>query len=428
MGDKVINEQLQPIEAERALIGSILIDPELISRLLVSPDDFYLGRHKLIYDICIRLHQDGKDIDILTIQDELDKSGKLKDAGGAAYLMQLVNDSISSLHAESYAAIVVDKSKRRRLIQVAEQIAKAAINDNGTLDESIAQATVDLVKNSQGGSGAVHIGEFVSKLYKEVVERYENPKDIFGISSGFSKFDAITGGFQKGEMTVLSGEPGLGKSLLAMQMAGSMATEIPGAVYQMEMSGVAVVRRSASAISSVPTRNMKSGKMVEDDWDSFTMAMEKLAKLPIYMSDASHWTTIGMKADLSRLKEMHGIGWFVVDYLDLFADSNGKDNNERTAFISKQVHGMCKDLELAGLVIQSMNKAGIGSVGMEKLSGSGKLMYDADQIIFMTEDKEGENVIRLVWDKMREGDGDRFMRLVRKPGYPIFGEYAAEVK
>lgn len=88
---------------------------------------------------------------------------------------------------------------------------------------------------------------------------------------------------------------------------------------------------------------------------------------------------------------------------------------------------MCKDLELAGLIIQSMNKSGIGAVGMEKLSGSGKLMYDADQIIFMVEDKEGDNIVRLVWDKMREGDGDRFMRLVRRPGYPAFGEYAAEV-
>ncbi len=122
------------------------------------------------------------------------------------------------------------------------------------------------------------------------------------------------------------------------------------------------------------------------------------------------------------------MGWFIVDYMDLFGDATGKDNNERTAFISKQVHGMCKDLELAGLIIQSMNKSGIGAVGMEKLSGSGKLMYDADQIIFMVEDKEGDNIVRLVWDKMREGDGDRFMRLVRRPGYPAFGEYAAEVR
>jgi replicative DNA helicase len=168
--------------------------------------------------------------------------------------------------------------------------------------------------------------------------------------------------------------------------------------------------------------------MEEKDWNAFTQAVDKLATLPIYMSDASHWTTLAMKADLSRLKELYGITWFIVDYLDLFADNPGRDNNERTAFISKQVHGMCKDLDLAGLVIQSMNKSGIGSVGMEKLSGSGKLMYDADQIIFMVQDDEGENIIRLVWDKMREGDGDRFMRLVRRPGYPAFGEYAAEVQ
>ena len=420
----MINEQLTPIETERALLGSLLINPEVIQQLAVSPDDFYLGRHKLIYSIMLRLHSAGVDIDPVVIQNELNNAGKLENIGGAAYLIQLLNETPSSLHAETYGLIIQDKARRRRLITIAEKLAKSAVNDNGSLDDSVSQLAVDLVRNSQSGAGAVPISDYLSKLYNQVVERYENPKDIFGIPTGFRKFDEITGGMQTGEMTVLSGEPGLGKSLLAMQMACGMAGNYPGAVYQMEMAGIAVVRRSASAVSGVATRKMRSGRLMDGDWNAINKAIEKLSTLPVYMSDASAWTTLAMKADLARLQDAYGIKWFVVDYMDLFADGHGKDNNERTAFISKQVHGMCKDLDLAGLVIQSMNKSGIGNAGMEKLSGSGKLMYDADQIIFMTQDEEADTVIRLTWDKMREGDSDRFMKLVRKPGYPVFGEYA----
>ena len=315
------------------------------------------------------------------------------------------------------------------MIQIAEQLAKAAVNENGTLDGAVSQLAVDLVHNSKSGAGAIPISDYLGKLYNQVVERYKDPKDIFGIPTGFSKFDQITGGMQCGEMTVLSGEPGLGKSLLAMQMAIGMSKTLSWCCLPDgnvgSSSGTAVSDRTYLVWQP---GKMKSGQLEDGDWDAINKAIEKLSTLPVYMSDASAWTTIAMKADLARLKDAYGIKWFVVDYMDLFADTNGKDNNERTAFVSKQVHGMCKDLDLAGLVIQSMNKSGIGAVGMEKLSGSGKLMYDADQIIFMTADDEADTVIRLTWDKMREGDSDRFMKLVRKPGYPVFGEYAKETR
>jgi len=206
--------------------------------------------------------------------------------------------------------------------------------------------------------------EYLTDLYSEISERAENPKLIHGLETGMKGFDKITYGLQTGEEFIIAGQPGTGKSLLAFQLGcGVAANGHAGAVYALEMSGKAMVRRRLSAITKIPTYNMLSGVDMNEKWEKLNKGVEELDPLPIYISDATDWTTLQLRADLSRLKQQQGVEWFILDYLDLLVDSYGKDRNEKSEYLSRQIHGICKDLDLAGIVIQSLNKQGYGSSG-----------------------------------------------------------------
>jgi replicative DNA helicase len=418
------------IDAERAVIGSVLIDPQLITRIQVDAHDFYSGRHAMIWQVILHQVQTGQAVDTVTVSDELEKTGRMKEIGGASYLTQLLIDTPTSLHADDYARIIRERSRRRKIIQIAGDIANAAYDLDSKLDSVIANSTTKLAMSYIPEEGARPISEFVSDFYDDISERVANPQDIYGIPTGFIDYDKLTQGLQPGEMTIISGDPGLGKSLLVAQMACGMAKHSPGAFYELEMRGNNIIRREVSGRTKIPTSAMMSGKITDDNWTELVRAIDEMSKLPIYMSDASNWNTTSLRADLSRLKENYGIEWFCVDYLDLLTDDYGKDGNERSAYISRQAHAICKDLKLGGIFIHSMNKAGIGqdTPGKKNLSGSAKLAYDADQIVFMAKSQNNPNTIVLTWEKVREGDGNRVMRLVKTTGYPSFQNYAAEGK
>ncbi len=286
-----------------------------------------------------------------------------------------------------------------------------------------------MVQSAKPKGGAVSITQHLRELYELVEARAENPKEVYGLETGIPDFDKITAGLQQGEEFILAGQPGTGKSLLAFQMACGMAGNgYAGAVYSLEMTSLAMVRRRVSALARIPTYNLNSGVGMNDRWDKFTKAIEEMEKLSnLFISDASDWTTLQMRADLSRLKQQEDVKWFVVDYHDLLADSYGKDAIEKSAYLSQQLHGICKDLNLAGLVIQSLNKAGYHQTPtMANLSGSTKVMHTADHIAFMVQDEKQDNIVNLIWDKVREGEGKRAMKLVRVKGFPAFENYMPE--
>lgn len=413
----------QNIEAEEALIGSLLVDPGAIKRISVQPEDFYNPKLATVYKTIQAIHRDKIQIDYLTVLERLDATKKLDYIGGSQELMRLVNASPTALYAETYANIVSDKARRRAMIVIAQGMANAA-REAENIDTVISESISQLASKANIKNGAVHISEYVSRLYDEVDTRYQNPVkagDVSGISSGFVDYDMVTDGFHQGEETILSAEPGLGKSLLAFQMACNMANYAPGAVYELEMSGLSVVKREASNISRITTRNMNRGNI--EDWQSFVTAIEVMSTKDIYMSDDSRLTTATLRADLARLREDHGIKWFVLDYLKLLKDRVGKDDTERTAWLSAEVHDICKDLNLAGLVIHSMNKAGVRerTGSQADLSGSVQVLYDADQIVFMMRDEKYENIIHLKWAKFREGEmPSSGIELSKLPGFPGF--------
>jgi replicative DNA helicase len=416
--------------SEEAVIGSLLINPSLWDVLNLEPKHFYLGKHKLIWEACQNIAMRGLDMDYLQVAHELDRSGKLNEIGGEAFLVGVINMVPSSLHAEGYAASIRDLWSRREVVRIAQDLAKAAGDKDGNLDASVGSLMSELSGAANVNRGAVHWSTYLNQAQEEAEVRRETPGGCWGLRTGFNDFDYITGGLQLSELLLVAAEPGIGKSIWTTQLAKQLAENAgAGVIYSLEMLGVSVARRVISGASQVRTRIMKSGQgWTNDLWEKYTETVQELAGLDVYMSDADGWTTTNLRADLARLKRTVGIQWFVVDYSFLLADGDGKLNEiEKTALVIARLKGICKALNLAGIVIHSMNKAGINAGvdinGMTRLRGSGQVLYDADIILTMSmPDRNNPNLIRFEFGKGRELENPRgYFELIRLPELPWYG-------
>jgi replicative DNA helicase len=421
-------------EAEAAVLGSILINPEAYRDVspFVTSDDFYVIKNQWIYACIDDMVKKHIEIDLLTVSNELEVNGKLKEIGGQSYLVELVNDTPTSIHAEHYAKIVQNMSKRRNMLSAANTLAKSAYDLENEIDEVIPSHISTVLKSLKTDNKTEPLSVGLGKLWDDIQKKRENPKEIFGLSTGLSKLDEITGGIQKMETFMISGEPGLGKSLLSIQIAFSMAKAgHPGIIYELEMSQLNTLRRSLSNESQVEARAMKTGFVTDRQMSDIGDAMSRMEKLPIFISNSTSWTTAGLRADITRLKQDHCIEWFLVDYLGKLKDKhNGKDF-ERIGIMGSALHDTCMELNVAGILIHTMNKAGYGdNPGMEALSGDTKTGYDPDVAIFITKDESresrGKNIVNLSFGKFREGSTNESIKLSRKAGFPQFALAAEE--
>ena len=416
--------------AEEGLLGSLLIDPEALSKIALDPEDFYIIRNRWIYQAMIDLMRQGQPVDYITICTYLDSQKRLKEIGGPAYVMSLVTATPSSLNLQGYAEIVSARAKRRRIIAAANKLATVGYDMDSDLGAGIAEAMDALARSVISAKGAMHIKNYVSQIYDEVKDAIADPQEVYGISTGFADWDRITYGLQKGEKVLLSGEPGVGKSVLAAQVLIHAALcGHPGVLYELEMSGRQVVRRALAAHSkaaygaNITTQKMRQGKLTDEEIPIFTRAVEAMGNLPVYISDASELTTAELRADVLKLKEDHGIELVMIDYEGLLGDAPDKDENVRSKLISKRTHDIAKDLDVAMIAIGDMTKEGIKQTvrGQGAVAGTARSLHDADQIIIIRKGDD-ENMVRMTWEKMREGEGDRFIDLYRVQGFPMFGE------
>lgn len=430
-------------EAEEAVISAVLVNPDLIDYLDLRADEFYIGKNKTVWGAITDLARAHTSVDFVTLTERLEASGKLDLIGGSSGLAAyLTNATYSSYNAKDYAVIIRDKARRRAILQAANELAKLAHSDTD-IDAGISAHMSVLSTATQSSHGAVQWATYFDALYDETSERYADPRDTWGIPTGFTAFDRVTGGLQQSELMILSGEPGVGKTMLAMQMASNMADNAPGAIYSLEMTGRAVARRLVSAQAQIETRAIKTGRMQDSDWSKLTEAIDQLRGKPVYMSESETWTTASLRADLTRLKVQHQIQWFVVDYLYLMNDP-GESEIEKTQNISRGLKHVCKALDLSGMAIHSMNKAGMSNgdgklkkPGQADLRGSAQVNYDADLICFLKEfapidtrealsvkPADMDNMRTLWFAKGRELENPRkFIHLVKRPNFPFFGDY-----
>lgn len=409
-------------QIENSIIGSLLINPAALVELDIEPSDFYYVYNKNVYATIQKLYTERKAIDPVIVS-ENSKDFSL------SQLLDLMTNTVSSVNIDEYCAELKNLSRRRVAIHAAETLAKNAFDNKQDLRESIADIMTSLTMLSTSRTGAVHIGQVVKELANDIDEAIKNPRDIFGVPTHMRRLNKILAGFQIGEVVKLSGDPGVGKSLLAFQWVMEAASGLDDikptacAVFQLEMNVKAQVRRGLSFRSGIKTRSMRSGKIKDDDIIKLYQSYEYCESLPIYIDDNPYHTTTSLRSEIARLKT-HDIKMVLIDYEALLNDAG--EENERGSKISDAISAMAKDLHVAIITINDKTKAAMtgDTKGQAGLAGSRRIIYNADVVMFLRKtDTENEYLLDIA--KYREGDTDELSDiLIKLPELPSFGEKA----
>lgn len=421
---EIKEDKLQPhnIEAEEAVLGSLLIDPEAIIYVstFLSPADFFLQRHGWIYEAIQELHEHGKPADLITLSDELTRREQLDEIGGAAYLTSLINATPTSTHIEFYGRIVERTGVLRRLIDASGQIAQMAFADNLEPDEASGNAMEILSKaiaRKEGGT-TTHISEAITKYYERLEIITQNPGQMLGIPTGLSLLDKVMFGLQRGDMIVMAGRPGMGKTSLALSIALQAARRWSKniALFSLEMSDEQLVQRVVSAESGIDGQRLRTGDIKSEEWTGFYAAMGELSKTGIYLDDTPAISVLELRSKAIQLHAQHGLDLLIVDYLQLMTGSGkkGEDNRQQEiSYISRSIKALARELNIPILALSQLSRQVEGRKDkhpmLSDLRESGSIEQDADIVLFIYRDEvynpdtEFPSIAEIIMAKHRQG-------------------------
>lgn len=427
MPENVIREKVrippQNIEAEMALLGSIMLRPDSIYEIvdLVTPKVFYAERHALIYDTMLDLFSKRTAIDLLSLSSRLKEKGQLDSVGGASYLTELVNTVPSSANIKHYADIVSKKFMMRRLIGASEYISHLGYDEATEIEETLDKAEKHIYEVTQGGS--TH--KFVA-MKDELVEAWErldklhNSKgELRGIPTGFPEIDHKLAGLQKADLIILAARPSMGKTALALDIARQAAVNhnVPVGIFSLEMSSQQLVDRMLASQANVDAWKLRTGKLTsETDFTAIRQSLDKLSQAPIYIDDQPGNSILKMRSVARRLKSEKGLGLIIVDYLQLMVPASSKSNDnlvQQVTEISRSLKNMARELDVPVLALSQLSRAVESRGGRPRLSDlrdSGSIEQDADVVMFIhREDKykdasERTNIAEILIEKHRNGE------------------------
>ena len=397
--------------AEESVIGAVLIDAEWLAMVALQSDAFYIYRHRFIWSAILSVRDRGMAVDYTTVCAELDQRGQLAEIGGAGALYDLMARSTGLDNIDSHAEVIRQMATRRRYIDLAGTIAKQAMN--GGVDE--AAAIEVLTSHSKGNRDGRHIAEGLTDLEIAIIERMNNPLEVWGIPFGFKDLDKRTGGMQKEQVFLLSGESGTGKTTIMLQAALSAAKAGHGvAIFEKEMSEARTLRRLIEIDCGVPNRAMLSGLSAEQ-LTAFKAAKARLKRLPIYINDDPVSTTADLRGVIARARTKMPIDAAYLDYLGLLGDMAPGNQNDYDQTKAMRFREMCREMVVAGFAIQDMVKAE-GAPRLQNMSGGAKVRFGADVVYFIVQDTDNPHLHYLTPAKERDGDSDKKPVALMRPG------------
>jgi len=407
MGVKILPHS---IEAEQAVIGSILIDENAIYKVIelgLTPEDFYRPEHQEIMRVAMDIAPDGIPVDIVVITEELQATGRLDFVGGATYLMRLASSVPNSANIEYYAKIVKHKAKLRELIKVGYEIAELGFDEVSEFDDILNEAFQKLLNVAQisNKEGFVQVKDIVQSEIMELKEKYEKRGTrLPGIASGFPSLDKITAGFQNSDLIVIAARPGVGKTAIALNMIANISVEngIPSALFSLEMSKEQINQRLISIVSGVDVTKLKTGFLRVEDWQKVVDAASFISDAPVFIDDSPKNTLMDIKVKSKTLKAEHNVGIIFIDYLQLI--HTGKKFDNRVLEISEITAGLknlAKELNVPIVVMSQLNRSIERRENkvpvLSDLRESGSIEQDADIVMFLhnpdENDKEQTNLI-----------------------------------
>ena len=385
------------VDAERFVLGSILLNQDTYFQVAgaVEPEDFSLEKHRRIFARMKDLYDRGEKIDRVTLANELMKQGQIESVDGFSYLVSLDEGLPALSNLDSYVRIVKDKATLRKLIFSAQKIIDRCLIGEEEPDEILAGAEESLLKLGEARSGeklespATVIGKFPGG-----VNAFLDPSQrVSGLSTGFAKFDEMTGGLHGGELLILAARPSMGKTALALNIAQHVATHPqmrkPVAVFSLEMSSASLLTRLLCSAARVDQHKFRAGYLNADERRKLQVALADLTDSPLFLDDTAGVNLMDIHSKLRRMQAEHGLSLVVIDYLQLMSSRGRSENrNQEVSAISRGLKLMAKDLDVPFLVLSQLSRAAETRIGDHKpqlsdLRDSGSIEQDADLVAFI---------------------------------------------
>lgn len=412
----------QNLDAERALIGSIMLKPDAIHDIAdtIGADSFYAEKHRLIFQIMLELASKSTPIDLLSVTSRLKEKDLLDKVGGNSYISGLLEAVPSAANVAHYAAIVQKKAKMRHLIHASEFISGLGYEEASELDELLDKAEKKIfeVTNVKSNKTFTDIKDTLSGAWERIDELHKSDGGLRGISTGFRALDDKLSGLQKSDLIILAARPSMGKTSLALDIARNVAVAngIPVGIFSLEMSAQQLIDRMLATEAHVDSWKLRTGKLTnEEDFDRIRDALGTLSKAPVFIDDTPGTNILTMRAMARRLKSEKKLGLIIVDYLQLMTPTQSKNNDnvvQQITEISRSLKGLARELDVPVLALSQLSRAVESRGGSPRLSDlrdSGSIEQDADIVMFIhREDKydeqsEKKNIAEILVEKHRNG-------------------------
>lgn len=422
MSDPIHRVPPQSLDAERALLGSLLLKPEAIHDIsdTVHADSFYAEKHRIMFETMRELIERGEPVDILSLGERLQGKGLLERVGGRAYIAELSGQAPSPGNFNHYADIVSRKHLMRSLIDVSYDITESAYDESRDTIEVLdhAEKSVYAIANKSATHKFIAIKDKIDATWDRIESLSKNKDAIRGVPTGFPELDNLLSGFHPSDLIILAARPSVGKTSLALDIARNTAVRhgTPVGIFSLEMSSEQLIDRMLSAESYVDSWKIRTGGVkAEEDFSRIRDALESLSKAPIYIDDKPGNNILSMRAVARRLKREQGIGLIIVDYLQLMAPTNTKQSDsmvQQVTEISRSLKSLARELEVPVLALSQLSRAVEQRGGKPRLSDlrdSGSIEQDADVVMFIhredrtNHESDRKNVAEILIEKHRNG-------------------------
>ncbi len=391
----------QALEAEMAVLGAMLINPEAVGRaieVIGEEQNLYSSGHRKIFRAMVTLFEKNQPVDLVTVAEELRRLKWLDDAGGPVYLTRLADSVATAANVEYYARIVLEKSVLRRLINSATQIATTAYDSDENAEVLLDQAEglIFAIKEKRLRKTLVPLKQFIHDSFETVERLYREKRHITGAETGFKKLDEMTSGLQGGDLVIIGARPSVGKTALALNMAQHLAIGLhqPVAIFSLEMSKEQLALRLLCSEARVSSHKVRTGYLSQEEWPPLVNAAGLLHDAPLYIDDSAGSSPLEIRAKARRLKAEVDIRLVVVDYLQLMRGSSSRVENrqQEIAEISRSLKALAKELNVPVVALSQLSRVseqrGENSRPiLSDLRESGAIEQDADVVMFLHRDK-----------------------------------------
>jgi len=422
--EQIINVQPHSSEAEVAVLGSMLSSKEAVSKTIqwLRAEHFYKDSHGKIFSAMLNLFEKGKPIDTISVIEILKKNKDLESVGGTYFLTGLVESVPTAAHAEQYSKIVLEKALLRKLILLSHEIAKEAYDDTQEVTDILdnVEKSIFMITQNRLRGGFQHINSIVVESLEKLETINSNKGNVIGVPSGLLDLDDITSGFQEGDLIIVAGRPGMGKTALALSMLRNAALEsnIGVGMFSLEMANHQLAMRLLCAEARVDSHYVRTGKLPNKLWKNLGISAGNLENAPIYLDDTPALNVLELRAKARRLKAEHDIGMIVVDYLQLMQGPRGVESRQQEiSVISRSLKALAKELNIPVIALSQLSRAveqrQDKQPQLSDLRESGAIEQDADVVIFLyrpwvySQEDEDEGKANIIIAKQRNGPTGR---------------------